>query len=126
MLQQTVDARTRVPAAEATPLPVFEKMTLRMFAETDVPLPRGDAYARLQEMGVVVPGVEPPNTMTTRFSRMNEITNLKGHGYWLKSRPYPPAGYEANLADRLYADPEVNREDDLAEIVEAVTREDSA
>lgn len=86
------------PREEGTPLREFEMVATKMFEAADAPLQRSDAFAKLREAGVVVVGKEPLNVMTTRFNRMPNITNLRGFGYWLKSRPYPPAGYEPSAA----------------------------
>lgn len=88
------DQQVAIEVSEGTPLPEFIEAAERMFRETDRPLPRTDAFAKLREAGVVVVGKDPYNTMTTRLHRMGNIINIKGHGYWMKDRPYPTAGYD--------------------------------
>jgi hypothetical protein len=87
------DTAGSITPPKGTPLPEFEAAATKMFEDTDTPLPRAEAFGRLGSYGVAVVGKEPLNVMTTRFNRMDNIINLKGHGYWLKSRPYPLAGY---------------------------------
>lgn len=53
----------------------------------------------------MVGGKDPANTLASRLTRMHDIVNLRGYGYWLKDRPFPRAGYFVsgrdtdNLAD---------------------------
>lgn len=88
------EAEPATETHEGTPLPEFVAAAERMFREAERPLPRSEAFDRLKEMGVIVVGKDPHNTMTTRIHRMGNIINIKGHGYWLKDRPYQQGGYD--------------------------------
>src|SRR6056297_1951142 len=73
-----------------TPIAEFEAAVRDLFGRVSAPLKRTEVYEQLTKAGVVVGGKEPLNTVASRLSRMDGITNLKGHGYWLEDRPYPP------------------------------------
>jgi len=87
--EPTVDAE-----GTATPIVEFEKKVRALFSRVSAPLKRTEVYEALSEADVVVGGREPLNTLASRLSRMDGITNLKGYGYWAEDRPYPAAGYE--------------------------------
>lgn len=81
------------PGAEPTPVAVFEERVRALLSYASAPLKRADVYDSLTRAGVVIGGKDPLNTVAARLSRMEGITNLKGHGYWAEDRPYPPAGH---------------------------------
>lgn len=78
----------------STPVAEFESKALDLLSEVGEPLNRSQFLEQIEERGVVIGGAEPKNTLSARLSRMREVTNLKGFGYWLRSRPYEPAGYQ--------------------------------
>jgi hypothetical protein len=88
-------------AAEQTPIAEFERAVLALFARAEKPLRRTEVHDALVDEGIVVGGKDPLNTVASRLSRMEGVTNLKGHGYWAADRPYPPAGYQVDDATAL-------------------------
>lgn len=80
-------------AADPTPVAVFEQKTREILEDAPAPLKRTEVYNALAEVGVVLGGKNPLNTVASRLSRMKGVVNLKGQGYWLEERPYAPAGH---------------------------------
>ena len=78
-----------------TPIRDFERIAREIFNEIDEPVQRAEMLVLLQERGVIVHGKDPSNTIGTRFARMGDVINLKPYGFWLSSRDFEPAGYEA-------------------------------
>ncbi|VDS10071.1 hypothetical protein PARHAE_03282 [Paracoccus haematequi] len=76
-----------------TPIAEFEKAVLEVLGTAESPRNRTDLLSDLEAAGIVVGGSDPRNTLSARLTRMPQIINLKGHGYWLKDRPYEPAMY---------------------------------
>lgn len=72
----------------------FEKAVIVALSNAEKPKNRTDLLADLDAMDIVIGGKEPRNTLSARLTRMSEtVVNITGHGYWLKDRPYDPAGY---------------------------------
>jgi hypothetical protein len=70
----------------STAVSVFERKMLEILTETSTPLDRNALYAHCVDRGIDVGGKEPLNTLASRMSRMPEVTNIRGQGYWLRSR----------------------------------------
>ena len=77
----------------------FEDSVRLVLGGATEPYPRGPLLSAIEELGVTVIGKDPANTMGTRLSRMSDIINLKGYGYWIASRPFPRAGYNPEKED---------------------------
>jgi hypothetical protein len=79
-------------------------------------------YEALTEAGVIVGGKDPLNTVASRLSRMKGIINLKGHGYWVEGRAYPPARYPENesSARSLFDDAHQESKDESADVTNAI------
>lgn len=91
----TADSGSENVTASRPPTPIaeFEKAVLEVLSTAESPRNRTDLLADIEAVGVVVGGSDPRNTLSARLTRMPQITNIKGHGYWLKDRAYDPAGY---------------------------------
>lgn len=76
-----------------TPIADFEKAVIDVLSRSESPRNRTDLLADLESVGIVVGGSDARNTLSARLTRMPKITNIKGHGYWLRGRPYGPANY---------------------------------
>lgn len=63
--------------------------------ENEHPMTRRGLYDALLARGVEVKGVDPVKTLGTMLWRsgQEELVQLEKHGYWIRSEPYPPAGY---------------------------------
>ena len=61
--------------------------------QIDRPLQRTPLFEALEARGIVIDGKEPLNTLSARMTRMENVTNIRGHGFWRKDRPYAPADY---------------------------------
>lgn len=98
---EVFDAGETPPQADRNPSSIrdFENATLAVLADADRPIQRGPLLSALERAGITVGGKNPANTMATRLSRMTDITNLRGYGYWLRGRDFPPAGHEAGDLD---------------------------
>jgi len=67
--------------------------------ETGAPVSRDDLFKQMIAEGLTIEGTDPIMVMTTMLWRMRDkaaIVRLKNGGYWLKERPYEPAGYYPN------------------------------
>ena len=71
----------------------FQDAVTLILEEAQKPYSRSELREALARMDVVVGGKDPTNTMATRLSRMENVTNIRGHGYWIAGRSYPPADY---------------------------------
>lgn len=83
-----------------TPMAEFEDAAMSVLNNINRPLMRMPFLEALKQYGVVIGGSDERNTLSARLSRMDGIVNLKGHGYWLADRDYPPAQYAAKLDER--------------------------
>jgi HB1, ASXL, restriction endonuclease HTH domain len=71
------------------------RMAREILAEEDKPLPRKDLLKAISERGIIVSGKDPEMVLSTMMWRMqNEFVRLPSWGYWFRSRPYGPAGYD--------------------------------
>lgn len=64
----------------------FEEMIRQVLLEASEPLNRSDLLAIATERAIPVGGQDPLNTLASRMSRMNGVTNISGRGYWLEER----------------------------------------
>lgn len=76
-----------------TPIAEFQDMARKVLAEIDRPLQRAELWDLLRNRGLVIDSSDPPNAIGTRLSRMPDVVNLKGFGFWLDARPYPEANH---------------------------------
>lgn len=76
----------------------FERAVIKVLSEANEPLDRSALYKALIERDVVIGSPDENadlNTLSARMFRMKErVFNMKGYGYWLKERAFPPGGYE--------------------------------
>lgn len=83
----------------------FERIVVDLLHETDKPLDRTDLYTALINRGVVIGSRDESsdmNALSARMTRLRDrglVTNITGHGYWLKDRAFAEAGYEAKNAE---------------------------
>lgn len=77
----------------ATPMPEFIAAVEAVLERTERPLVRSAFLEALDARGVVVGGKDPRNTLSTRLTRIPNVMNIEGHGFWRRDRHYPPAGY---------------------------------
>jgi hypothetical protein len=92
-------AAVAVPALKRSPMSMFVEVTRHILAEAPQPLNRTDLLERIEQSGVVVGGADARATLSTRLSRIDDVTNIAGHGYWLKHRPYKAANYVGETDD---------------------------
>ena len=85
------------PTKPKTPMAEFMNIVLQILAGAEQPLDRSALYAELLNRGVVIGSPDESsdlNTLSARMSRMTEnVTNVKGYGYWLKDREFRQGGY---------------------------------
>lgn len=79
----------------------FERIVREVLAEADTPLDRGEVFRRVTEKGHVVQGNPPENVVSTRLSRMQDVSGKRGLGFWLTARemelfPRPKDGTDAS------------------------------
>jgi hypothetical protein len=74
----------------------FERVVMAILSESHVPLDRHALLDAVMQRGIVVPGLDPKNTLGARMSRMNGVENVKGKGYWPKSRMLELSSNEDN------------------------------
>lgn len=104
-MRQPADDAHVDAGAEQTPVAVFEKEARALFDRASAPLKRTEVHEALAQAGVVIGGKNPLNTVASRLSRMEGITNIKGLGYWAEDRPYPPAGHpDGTASERVPSD----------------------
>ena len=64
-----------------------------LILERGVPITRNDLFDALESRGIIIRGADPKVVLGTMLWRTEDIIRLRGHGYWLKNRPFEPAGY---------------------------------
>lgn len=64
----------------------FERAIRDILRISPKPLNRHDLYDVCVERGINVGGQEPLNTLGARMSRMGDVSNVRGQGYFLKER----------------------------------------
>ena len=63
--------------------------------EANRPLTRSGLLKALDERGIPIGGTNRSKNMGTIMWRLSDdFVSLEGFGYWLRDRPYPPAGYD--------------------------------
>ncbi|MGH6821922.1 MAG: hypothetical protein ACREC4_00270 [Methylocella sp.] len=72
-----------------------------LILEKGAPIARNDLFEALESRGVIIRGVDPQMVLSTMLWRTFDIVHLRGHGYWLKDRPFDPAAYRP---DRPFED----------------------
>lgn len=62
------------------------------------PMSRRTLHEALKDRDMEVRGADPVKTLGTMLWRSGQdaLVQLEGHGYWIKSEPYPPARYRPN------------------------------
>jgi hypothetical protein len=85
----TRSARTKGnPSKEEVAVKVKE-----LILERGLPIARNDLFEALESRGIIIRGADPKVVLGTMLWRTEDIIRLRGHGYWLKNRPFEPAGY---------------------------------
>lgn len=90
-----------------TPMDEFEQATLQVLADSDTPLDRAALYEKLTARNIVIGGSDEAadlNTLSARMSRLVSTINIRGHGYWLKERPFAELGYWPSKRDEKEQD----------------------
>jgi len=73
----------------------------KILSSAEKPMTRGELLNELKALGLEIGGSNPANTLGTTISRDPErFVNLKGLGYWLRSRDFLPGGHHAGQGDR--------------------------
>lgn len=80
-------------APKASSMEDFTDAVNDLLDQIDRPLQRTPLFEALEARGIVIDGKEPLNTLSARMTRMENVINIKGHGFWRKDRPYAPADY---------------------------------
>jgi hypothetical protein len=69
-----------------------------LILERGLPIARNDLFEALEYRGIIIRGADPKVVLGTMLWRTDDIIRLRGHGYWLKNRPFEPAGYNPKRA----------------------------
>ncbi|WP_291337988.1 hypothetical protein [Albidovulum sp.] len=64
----------------------FERAVREILLVAQGPMDRNELYKVCIERGVQIGGKEPLNTLASRMSRMNGVSNIRGKGYFLTER----------------------------------------
>lgn len=64
----------------------FERVAREILSAAEAPLDRTMLYKAVTASGVTIGGKDPKNTLAARVTRMGDVTNIRGKGYWLRSR----------------------------------------
>jgi hypothetical protein len=64
-----------------------------LILERGVPIARNNLFEALESRGIIIRGADPKVVLGTMLWRTEDIIRLRGHGYWLKDRPFEPARY---------------------------------
>jgi hypothetical protein len=64
-----------------------------LILERGLPIARNDLFQALESRGIIIRGADPKVVLGTMLWRTEDIIRLRGHGYWLKDRPFEPARY---------------------------------
>ncbi|MBX3505789.1 MAG: hypothetical protein KF895_09950 [Parvibaculum sp.] len=73
----------------------------KILSGAEKPMTRGELLNELKALGLEIGGSNPANTLGTTISRDPErFVNLRGLGYWLRSRDFLPGGHHAGQGDR--------------------------
>lgn len=89
----------------------FEQGIRDILRVTPHPLDRNELYAQCLSRNIFVGGKEPLNTLASRMSRMDGVTNVRGQGYFLEDRlielrqpAYATSGAQQSIAANADAD----------------------
>ena len=74
------------PTEPGSTIAEFEDAVRSLLGESSHPYKRGDLLAALSRSGIVINSSNPANAMATRLSRMKDVENVRGEGYWLKRK----------------------------------------
>jgi hypothetical protein len=88
-----LSASQQAGAPKASSMEDFTDAVNDLLDQIDRPLQRTPLFEALEARGIVIDGKEPLNTLSARMTRMENVTNIKGFGFWRKDRPYAPADY---------------------------------
>ncbi|MEL6572830.1 MAG: hypothetical protein AAFQ64_14285 [Pseudomonadota bacterium] len=69
-----------------SPMKEFEQAVRKILTESNGPVSRAELLGMLKRSGIVIGGKEPINTMTTRLTRMEDVANARGQGYWMTEK----------------------------------------
>lgn len=84
-VRDTMFAPKTEPAIPS-PMRKFEDAVMAVLERAPSPLDRSKLLERVEALGIVVGGADPRNTISARLSRMPDVINVKGIGYWPKSK----------------------------------------
>lgn len=74
----------------------------RILDQVGQPMGRGALFDALRVSGVELQGKDPQMVLSTMLWRMQgRFIRIPKHGYWIKDKPYAPAGYQPDLEDLL-------------------------
>lgn len=64
----------------------FERHVREILSNAESPMDRTALLKAMTNRGVSIPGKDEKNTLGARLSRMSDVENIRGFGYWLSSR----------------------------------------
>ena len=74
---------------QGSPMQDFMEAVANILSMSDRPMDRSSLLQALVAANIDVGGEDPKNTLSARLSRMDNVVNVKGLGYWPKDRPLP-------------------------------------
>lgn len=74
--------------------------TKEILSSAPLPMTRGALLTALKDRGLEITGTNPANTLGTTLSRSDDVSNVKGFGYWLRIRELPDDIRSAIREDR--------------------------
>jgi hypothetical protein len=93
------------------------RVSWELISKAGQPIPRQELFEKLASAGLQIFGKDAEMVLSTMMWRMQEhFVRLPKYGYWIRSRPYPPAGYvpgaaveddgeDAKVAENMIRDP---------------------
>ena len=87
----------------AAPQVELERIVTEILVNNGAPLQRMELFNRVKALGVVIGGTNEITNFGSKLSRSDQLVNLPKLGYWPKDRPFEPAGFMPNGADRALA-----------------------
>lgn len=85
---------SRRPARNPIPPSRIAELAAQIIAEKGRPMTRGELVDSLETQGIRLAAKDPSKNVGTILWRHDKtFVNLHGWGYWLRDRPFEPAGY---------------------------------
>jgi hypothetical protein len=81
------------PRVKSSPQTEVERVVREILKKRDRPISSAEMLQLVTERGITIGGKEPRWNLSAKLSRMEDVENIEGAGWWLKNIPWKASKY---------------------------------